>query len=181
MTEKLLIYLSSFQSYVFITIIVAITFFIIINFLSLKLTVTKKRIGFLGLFYGLAKRDMIRISVSYLKLMFIIVCIATYKELEIYHYLYFLSLLLIFHLLKFKIFDFLLALLNSVMICIGFLVENMIMEYIQIIRFKLSYFIMYILFGILIILYSIYLFVLENGKISSEKRLKNVKIKDFED
>lgn len=181
MSEKLFICISSFQTYVFVTIIVTIALYIIISALSLKLTVAKKKMAYLGLFYGLKTSDMLRLSTAYLKLLFIIVSIITCKQLEIYHYLYFIALLLIFHFIKFKILDFFLAILNATMICIGLLVENMLMEYIHIIKFKSSYFFMYILFGIIIVLYSIYLFILEYGKISSEKKVKDVRIKDYED
>lgn len=164
MFEKILICLSSFRIYVFITVVVSLILYIIINFLASKFSVKKKKLMFLGLFYGLSNRNIIRLSVIYLKLMFVIISIVAYRQLEIYHYIFFILLLLIFHLLKFKISDFLLAFLNATMICIGLLVENMLIDYTQLIRFKLTYLLMYILFGVLIISYSIYLFILEVGK-----------------
>lgn len=143
-----------------------------------KLTFGKKRIEILGLFYQLTPLSIMRLCISYNKLMFIVWCIIFRVRLNMIHYVCLLLLFGLSIVVSGNIKEILYIIMNGVMVILGLTAGNILLQYNQEIRYEWTLETVYWLLGLFIALYTIYLMLGEISFISSKRRVNHVEYGD---
>lgn len=143
---------------------------------SRDMWVQDKRFRLLGLFFGLEGKGCLRLACSWLKMIFVIVFIASFQKLTLIHYLMLLIPGVIVILsapdIKKKLGSFGWLLLQTV----GLLSVNLICGYYLDMSGSVVYLLIYITMGIFLALFSVFLFLNDLATISLEREVDTMQV-----
>lgn len=138
-----------------------------------KYQIQKSKRKLVGVFFLLSNKDIIKISLSFLTLLFIISCPIRYTPLEMVHVYVFLILTIAEIMLYIPKLHTLNILINRVLQGGSLVLFSIMLDYMQNVRFDDRFFIIYIAGSFVVVLYSFYVFALELQIISKGRVLKN--------
>ncbi len=130
----------------------------------------QKRIKFLGLFINLHTGEILWLCVAFLRCFFVISAAAFCVEIETAHIYLFVILCLLYNILHFRVGGLLFDLLNSVIIFVALLVGNILIGFLQEIRFDWRTMAVYVLLTLFISVYSAYFLLRDVSRLVYEKR-----------
>lgn len=149
-------------------VVVGVTCLLLIplNLLGKRLWVNKKSFMWLGLFFDLSTLDMMRLASAWVRLWVVVTFLCSKEPLVHSQYWLFLICALIHVILAKGILDSLGKCLWSVLQTMGLVSASLICGYLILLEAPLTYWIAYALLCVFMILFSIYLFLLDVNTIS---------------
>lgn len=163
--------LADFNIFYFLTIFTTILLAFIYNHQANKYELESKRKKTVGIFFRLKKVEVLRLSLSYITLLYIISICLMFKTMETHHiYMYvFLSMVHIILTYNEKIVVYLI--LNRLLQGVALLLSNFLLEYVHYIRYDQQFVIVQRAATIIILMYSVYTFIGEVIQISEGRKI----------
>lgn len=161
---------SQLSEFMILTVIVTLIILVITLKLMQKVNLKDRKMKYLGLFFQLDQISQYRLMIYYMDVMFIISCLIRFKTLNSVHVFFFLFLIIAGLILDFKKSLMMYSLINNLVASVALFVMNLIVRYMQTIRFEQTFLIIYICASIFIIIYFIYVFLYELIYITKGKR-----------
>ncbi len=176
MLDQVIAEVLKLQNYVIFSVIVGMAFLALHLFFSINLRMKSKRMHFMGQFYGTSFMEQWLIGAIYLRLFFVIWCVAFRVQLDLVHYGFYgvLSFTTIFFLIIKR--GGLTDVFGIILIGAGLLTGNLLIEYNRQVRYEVAIEAIYWCLGVFVILYTVYLSCKELGRVSKVRRRKHVQI-----
>jgi hypothetical protein len=133
----------------------------------------KKRIKFLGLFISLNSRDILWLSVAMLRSLYIISAVIFCLKIKTVHIYFFVLLCIAYNLLHWRIPGLFFDLFNSSVEFVALLAGNILIGFMQEVRFDWRTMTIYVLLGLFISVYSAYFLLRDiciRGEVLGRKR-----------
>lgn len=131
--------------------------------------VQEKRFALAGLFFGMGKRDSVRLSCVWIRLVFTLVFLIGFQKLDLLHYELFLLPGLLFILTEKKLTRAGTDLLWLALDLLGLLSANLVCGYVRDMDGGLGFLLLYIAMALFLVLFNIYLFLNELDHISDQR------------
>lgn len=167
--------IDSLKEFIILTVVSTLFFSLLLFYIISKFDLNKK-CGIEGLFFNLSKLSIYRISFFFLYFLFIVSCAIRYQSLEFTHIFLYLLLTLINLCLNIKSKFVIYIGINHVLHGASLIVINILCNYIKNVRFEFSFFIVYLIGSIVLIIYSFYV-LLNEFEFVSKRRKEEWKIK----
>jgi hypothetical protein len=170
MWAKILAVTLDFRWLIIFTLIMGILLGMVSFLLCRNLQWHQKRIKFLGLFINLHTGEILWLCVAILRCFFVVSAAVFCVEIETVHIYFFVMLCVIYNILYFRVGGLLFDLLNSAIIFAALLVGNILIGFLQEIRFDWHTMTVYVLLALFISVYSAYFLLRDVSKLIDEKR-----------
>lgn len=156
--------------YVAIILVLSLIAFVFIAPKCGKIWMNDKGFGYMSLFFNMNIFLAIKLSCAWIKLLLVILFIVGFTSLDVMHFIFLLVPCILMLFINNQMMDIFNHIVNVGIQYIGVIALNILCSYIIQFQFEIIYLAAYLFISILVILYSIYVFILEVDAISLGRR-----------
>ena len=156
--------------YIAILLVVTIITFWMIAIKGSKIWMNDQGFGYLSIFFNMNFFSAIKLSCVWLKLLLIMMFIIGFQPLGVIHYLFILVPCILMIFISTDLMELINHIINTCIQAAGLVALNILCSYILEFEFEVVYIVAYVFIAILVILYSIYIFISELDAISLGRR-----------
>ena len=156
--------------YIAILLVVTIITYWMIAIKGRKIWMNDQGFGYLSIFFNMNFFSAIKLSCVWLKLLLIMMFIIGFQPLGVIHYLFILVPCILMVFISTDLMELINHIINTCIQAAGLVALNILCSYILEFEFEVVYIVAYVFIAILVILYSIYIFISELDAISLGRR-----------
>lgn len=157
---------------IFVILASTITMFAWIIVKSKGIWFGKKNFEQFGLFIELHSGLALKLACLWIKLITVCFYLLSFSQLETIHYIFLLVPCVMIVILSFSVMEFITHFIGIVIQFIGVIAANILCSYIMQFEMKVNYILIYVLIAVILILYSLYIFITEVDFVSARRRVK---------
>ena len=156
--------------YIAILLVVTIITYWMIAIKGRKIWMNDQGFGYLSIFFNMNFFSAIKLSCVWLKFLLILMFIIGFQPLGVIHYLFILVPCILMIFISTNLMELINHIINTFIQAAGLVALNILCSYILEFEFEVVYIVAYIFIAILVILYSVYIFISELDAISLGRR-----------
>ncbi len=158
--------------YIIVLLAVTVLMFTLILYLGRNLWTDNKHFKTIGIFFHLTPTLAVKMGCAWLKLCLLFIYVFGFRPLDLIHYIAFGVLCIFTIIINKNIMEMVNQALSVSIQFAGIVASNILFSYIVQFDVSVSYVVAYAIIGILVLLYSLYVFISEIEYISNERRVK---------
>lgn len=157
---------------IFVIVVATVAMFSFILIKSKGIWFGKKNFEQFGLFVELHSSLALKLACLWIKLIVVCYYLLSFTQLEVIHYIFLIVPCIIILIFSFSVMEFITHFFGIVIQFIGVLAANILCSYIMQFEMKISYVFIYVLIAMILILYSVYIFITEVDFVSARRSVK---------